>query len=348
MRDVPEVERVYMKNNYIVRVLDLPEHERVILKLIFSVSEKSKLRNNSYTLASDQHVPADVVIRDARVAYTPSIDVRRELLVVDAAEATIDAPVILRPLIATRVLAVLDDVFATATSRPVVTGLQENNQGFAPTHAETSVILPFTAVLPDAVELVIAPDRAHEHPANHEAPGIPASQGADVAAVIDTMLLSTPGEAPQVDMFATPGDVPGNADVAAPAAHAKPRVLVVDDSPAVCKQLEIELLQFDVEVDYVPSARKAIEIIGKNNYRIAFLDVVLPDWDGFQICKHIKSKAPETIVVMLSGKATASDKLRGALAGCDAYLVKPVARQTFQATVKNYLPLAANTQAQGA
>ena len=114
------------------------------------------------------------------------------------------------------------------------------------------------------------------------------------------------------------------------------------------KQLEIELLQFDVEVDYVPSARKAIEMVRKYHYQVAFLDVVLPDWDGYQICKHIKSKVPDTIVVMLSDKATASDKLRGALAGCDAYLTKPVSRQTFQAIVKSHLTLSANSQALGA
>ena len=318
-----------MKNNYVVRVLDLPEHERVILKLIFSVSEKSKRRSNTYTMAAGLHEPADVVIRDARVAYTPAADVRHELLVVDAPAATINAPVILRPLIATRVLAVLDDVFAA-------------------TQSGSSVVVSFAAVQTAAIDLAITPDPAQEHPANHEAPGIPASQGADVAAVVDTVLLSIPSEEPQVDILIAASETPDNAEVINPAPRAKLRVLVVDDSPSVCKQLEIELLQFAVEVDYVPSARKAIEMIGKYNYTVAFLDVVLPDWDGFKICKHIKSKTPNTTVVMLTDKATTGDKLRGALAGCDAYLVKPVGRQTFQATVKKHLPLATNTQALGA
>ncbi len=325
-------------NNYVVRVLGLPEHERVILKLIFSISEKSKLRRNIYTLAADLYEPADVVIRDVRYAPTPALDVRRELLVIDV-PTRIDTPVILRPLIATRVLAVLDDVFAAAVVAPaIVAELQSNS----------SVVLPFAAAQHAVADTAIAASEAHESPVDDDVSGIPASQGAEVAAVVDEILLSTPTEAPQVDLFASPDEASDSAETMPLVVRSKPRVLVVDDNPSVCKQLEIELLQFDVEVDYVPSARKAIEMVGKYRYQIAFLDVVLPDWDGYQICKHIKSKAPDTIVVMLSDKATASDKLRGALVGCDAYLTKPVSRQTFQATVKSHLVLAANTQALGA
>ncbi len=322
-------------NNYVVRVLGLPEHERVILKLIFSISAKSKLRRNIYTLAADLNEPADVVIRDVRHAPTPARDVRRELLVIDV-PTPIDTPVILRPLIATRVLAVLDDVFASVVVAPT-----------AEPQPNSSVVLPFAAAHHAIADTAVAASEAQESQVEDDV-GILAAQGAEVAAVVDEILLSIPIEAPQVDLFASPDEISDRAESMPSVVHSKLRVLVVDDNPSVCKQLEIELLQFDVEVDYVPSARKAIEMVSKYRYRVAFLDVVLPDWDGYQICKHIKSKAPDTIVVMLSDKATASDKLRGALAGCDAYLTKPVNRQTFQATVKTHLTHAANIQALGA
>ena len=324
-------------NNYVVRVLGLPEHERVILKLIFSISEKSKLRRNIYTLAADLYEPADVVIRDVRYAPTPALDVRRELLVIGV-PTRIDTPVILRPLIATRVLAVLDDVFAAAVVAPAIAELQPNS----------SVVLPFAAAQHAVADTAIAASEAQESPVDDVISGIPASQGAEVAAAVDEILLSIPNEKPQSDLFALSDEKSDNAVIMLPVMRSKLRVLVVDDNPSVCKQLEIELLQFDAQVDYVPSARKAIEMVGKYRYQVAFLDIVLPDWDGYQICKHIKSKAPDTIVVMLSDRATASEKLRGALAGCNAYLTKPVSRQAFQATVKNHLTLAASTQALGA
>lgn len=335
-----------MKNNYVVRVLDLPEHERVILKLIFSISEKSKLRSNTYTLAGDLHEPADVVIRDAGGARTPCMDVRHELLVVDAPATTLETPVILRPLIATRVLAVLDDVFAAAATAPraVVTNLRLNTKEPVSIKHGPSVGVPLITAQPDIADLAHVSPSAPEAATHLAGPGIPASQGADVAAMVDAVLLSIPTDGPQIDIFSPPC----NAAVATPVAPVKPRVLVVDDSPSVCKQLEIELLQFDVEVDYVPSARKAIEMLGKYSYKVAFLDVVLPDWDGYKICKHIKAKAPMTAVVMLTDKATTGDKLRGALAGCDAFLVKPIGRQAFQAAVKSRLPALTNPQALGA
>jgi len=80
-------------------------------------------------------------------------------------------------------------------------------------------------------------------------------------------------------------------------------------------------------------------MLKRENYDVAFLDVVLPDNDGFSICRHIKETAKATSVIMLTGKAKQSDKVKGALAGCDAYMVKPVGRLTFQTTVRNYLTL---------
>ena len=115
--------------------------------------------------------------------------------------------------------------------------------------------------------------------------------------------------------------------------------LVVDDSASVRKQLEIELDLFEVQVDFAEDAERAFDLLDSKSYDVAFLDVVLPDKDGFQICKKIKTDndMKNTKVVMLTGKASHADKVRGSLAGCDAYLVKPVGRSTFQTTVKKYL-----------
>ncbi len=52
------------------------------------------------------------------------------------------------------------------------------------------------------------------------------------------------------------------------------------------------------------------------------VDVVLPDKDGFLICKHVKSTSKETVVIMLTGKASQADKIKGSLAGCNDYLIK--------------------------
>jgi CheY-like chemotaxis protein len=126
------------------------------------------------------------------------------------------------------------------------------------------------------------------------------------------------------------------------------KALVVDDSASVRKQLELELALFDVGVDYAENADEAYQLLSKQIYDVAFLDVVLPDSDGFLICKSIKNNNKQTNVVMLTSKASPADKVKGSLAGCDDYLVKPVGRQTFQNATRKYLKLIASPKAMGA
>ncbi len=115
--------------------------------------------------------------------------------------------------------------------------------------------------------------------------------------------------------------------------------LVVDDSAPVRKQIELELKIFGIRVDTAETGEKAIEYINGRHYNLVFLDVVLPGIDGYQICKIFKKdKSRKKIpVIMLTSKSSPFDRVKGALAGCDSYLTKPVKQETFQKTVKKYI-----------
>jgi twitching motility two-component system response regulator PilG len=116
-------------------------------------------------------------------------------------------------------------------------------------------------------------------------------------------------------------------------------VLVVDDSKAVRKQLELELRLFDIKVDTAETGEQAFELLDQKVYDMVFLDVILPGVDGYQVCKTLKrDKVKKQIpVIMLTGKSSPFDRVRGVLAGCDTYLVKPVKQASFQKVVKKYL-----------
>ncbi len=62
--------------------------------------------------------------------------------------------------------------------------------------------------------------------------------------------------------------------------------------------------------------------------------------DGYQICRTIKraKKTKGTPVIMLTGKASPIDRVKGKLVGCDAYLTKPVDHVKFDKVVQTYLP----------
>ena len=104
------------------------------------------------------------------------------------------------------------------------------------------------------------------------------------------------------------------------------RVLVVDDSFPVreyMKEVLSELSDGSLLVSFAANGMEAVKKCQERNYDLIFLDVVMPDIDGYKICKWIKAERPETKVVMLTGKKSTFDKVRGAMSGCDTYLTKP-------------------------
>ena len=121
--------------------------------------------------------------------------------------------------------------------------------------------------------------------------------------------------------------------------HQSYTALVVDDSLAVRKQIELELHLSGIQVDCAESGERAFELLAGSLYDLVFLDVVLPGVDGYQICKTIKKDKDkkQMPVIMLTSKSSPFDRVRGKLAGCDSYLTKPVKQHSFQGVVKKYL-----------
>ncbi len=118
------------------------------------------------------------------------------------------------------------------------------------------------------------------------------------------------------------------------------KVLVVDDSLSVRTQMDLCLRLHDLAVDLAEDAEKALLLLKKGNYDVIFLDVVLPEMDGYKVCKLIKSdESTRSIpIIMLTGKSSPFNKVRGVMAGCDRYLTKPVDAEQLQTVLKKYIP----------
>ncbi len=157
-----------------------------------------------------------------------------------------------------------------------------------------------------------------------------------VFGVLDQVAAQAPGAVPERVIGEEPA--PASAPVTEPPA---PTALVVDDSSTIRKQIELELKLLGVQVNAVESGEQAFEALDKQDYNLIFLDVVLPGVDGYQICKTIKKDKArkKTPVIMLTSKSSPFDRVKGALAGCDTYLTKPVKQSAFQKTVRKYLKL---------
>lgn len=106
------------------------------------------------------------------------------------------------------------------------------------------------------------------------------------------------------------------------------RVLVVDDSMLVQKQMELTLSSAGINADFASDGQSALDMQRRNHYDLIFLDVMMPGIDGFQTCKALKKIEPSPHVCMLTSKGSAINKAHGVLVGADAYLTKPATRET--------------------
>ncbi|ODS97259.1 MAG: hypothetical protein ABS56_09735 [Lautropia sp. SCN 69-89] len=119
----------------------------------------------------------------------------------------------------------------------------------------------------------------------------------------------------------------------------RPRALIVDDSPTVRRQLSLALHQIGLDSEAVASAREALEVLAMRRYEMVLADVVMPDMDGYRLTRTIKrNRALRGMpVVILTSRSSPFDLARGALAGCNSYLVKPVSMQSLRDTVQRHL-----------
>ena len=114
----------------------------------------------------------------------------------------------------------------------------------------------------------------------------------------------------------------------------KYRALVVDDSIAIQKSLELKLVTLEQigEIDFAESGEAALAMAAENQYHLIFLDVMMPGMDGYQACTELRKNPlyKKTPIIMVSGKTSPLDEVKGIMAGCTTYLTKPVEETAFQ------------------
>jgi PleD family two-component response regulator len=122
-------------------------------------------------------------------------------------------------------------------------------------------------------------------------------------------------------------------------ARRRPRALIVDDSPTVRRQLSLALNRIGLDGEAVSSAREALDVLTMRTYELMLADVVMPELDGYQLTRTVRRDRGLRAmpVILLTSRSSPFDLARGALAGCNSYLVKPVSMQTLHQTVQRQL-----------
>jgi two-component system response regulator MtrA len=100
--------------------------------------------------------------------------------------------------------------------------------------------------------------------------------------------------------------------------------LVVEDDQDLAEMLGIVLNGAGIEVDLVSRGDEALEVFRNNQPDVVLLDVMLPGFDGVEVCKAIRQESPRVPIIFLSARGETPDKIKGLDAGADDYLVKPM------------------------
>lgn len=115
------------------------------------------------------------------------------------------------------------------------------------------------------------------------------------------------------------------------------RILVVEDDRLLNNTLCYNLTTVGYQVDAALTKADAIGQTEKQNYELIVLDVNLPDGNGFDFCREIKERRPDTAVIFLTANDMESDMLKGFELGADDYVTKPFPISVFQKKVSALL-----------
>jgi CheY-like chemotaxis protein len=104
------------------------------------------------------------------------------------------------------------------------------------------------------------------------------------------------------------------------------RILVVDDDEMVLMALGELLKPEGYDVQTVSSGTEALQKLNQNGYDLLMLDVIMPEMDGFELCKKIRDldQYKDTPIVFLTAKSREEDRMRGLEVGANLFLSKPI------------------------
>lgn len=108
--------------------------------------------------------------------------------------------------------------------------------------------------------------------------------------------------------------------------NSQQRVLIVDDEAFIrvlLVQAMEDLKDEGVELLTAADGVEALKVIERYRPDLIFLDVMMPNISGYEVCRHVKEKYDDVYVIMLTAKGQRVDKERGEALGTDEYITKP-------------------------
>jgi two-component system OmpR family response regulator len=116
-----------------------------------------------------------------------------------------------------------------------------------------------------------------------------------------------------------------------------PQVLVVDDEPNIRELVQVALKFHGCTVTTAANGKEALRQAESSQPDLIVLDVMLPDMDGFEVCRRLRAAGNEVPVIFLTARDTSSDTVTGLAIGGDDYVTKPFSVEALVARVRAVL-----------
>jgi twitching motility two-component system response regulator PilG len=120
---------------------------------------------------------------------------------------------------------------------------------------------------------------------------------------------------------------------------AKNKILIVEDEESLLKLESILLTSKGYDVRGVANGQAALDALAEEPADLVLLDIMLPEIDGFEVCRRIKTDAAtrHIPVIMLTAKKSRDDMARGEKVGADWYITKPFKSAMVIETIQRFL-----------
>jgi len=118
-----------------------------------------------------------------------------------------------------------------------------------------------------------------------------------------------------------------------------PAILLVDDEPNIVMSLEFLMRKNGYQVGIARNGTEALAALAETPYDLVLLDVMMPDVDGYQVCRQLRQRPDRaaTKVIFLSAKSQPADVQKGYDAGADLYIPKPFSTRQLMQKVRELL-----------
>jgi DNA-binding response OmpR family regulator len=115
------------------------------------------------------------------------------------------------------------------------------------------------------------------------------------------------------------------------------RILIVEDEPTIAVTLKADLTSDGHEVTVATTGPDALRLAMANEYALILLDVMLPEKDGFEVCRELRRAGRRTPIIVLTARTHDAEKVLGLELGADDYVTKPFNPMELRARIRAVL-----------